>query len=205
MSLRSDQRPRRRTHLEKNSWKVFLSTYWKFKGLYDDEEVWLMSDAVRKDYQKSKDKLARMHSYGSVSKPIEEVISLLSNDEMAMFIDVLEILDVSYRVETTPMERLYFALEYIRYLRWMRYSFTTPEGGMRMNQVTYDKIVSDKMWRFIERIDKIRRDREQKEEKIIDYEVETLPEDEVQVKKVKYGHKSKGSEAVAEQGPETGH
>jgi uncharacterized protein (UPF0335 family) len=203
--LRSDPRPNKGKEIEVGAWKTFLSTYWKFKGLYDDEEVWFMSDAVRKDYRDSKDKLMHLPSYGSISKPIEEVIALLSKDEMAMFVEVLEILDVSYRVETVPMERLYYALEYVRYLRWMKYAFTAPEGVMRMNQVTYDKLVSDKMWRFIEKIDRIRQERNEKTDNVVDYEVETLPEGEVKVKKVKYGHKVKGSEAEPQPGTEEGH
>lgn len=168
------------------------------KGLYPDDEVWLMSEAEKRDAaaelatikDNSRNITTIRNEWKDMLKPIESVLCTLTEDELNLFYDILMLLDKEYTEEIPPVERLFVSLEYIKYMRWLQYTLTTPPELMRHAQVTYEKVIGDKMMEIFSRLNGIRREKEDKKDKLVDFVVETLPESEVVVKKVRYGEKN---------------
>jgi hypothetical protein len=181
--------------------KHWIGLYWRFKGLYPDEEVWLMSDAERKDSlaqtiaDRENDVYKTTHGLTIFKKGIEEVLFSLPPDELAIVHDVKDTLDREFGKEMHDTETLYYAIEYVRYLRWLKYAITQEEGALRSQHVSYEKTIGKKMFLMFERLDAIRREREQVTAGVVDFEVDVLPEEETKVKKVKYEYETTAAEA----------
>lgn len=150
-----------------------------------------MSQAEKKDAEREQKGIVQLRQeWSPMLKPIEAVLATLTAEELALFYDILMILDREYTEEIPPVERLFVAFEYIKYMRWMTYSLTTPPELMRHAQVTYEKVIGDKMMNIFSRLNGIRKEKDEKKGKLVDFVVETLPESEVVLKKVKYGEKN---------------
>ena len=160
-----------------------------------------MSDAERKDSlaqtiaDRENDNYKTTHGLTMFRKGIEEVLFSLPADELAVVHDVKDTLDTEFGKEMHDSETLYYAIEYVRYLRWLRYAFTQDEGSLRSQHVSYEKTVGKKMFQMFERLDSIRRERANITADIIDMEVDKLPEEDSKVKKVKYDYEATAAEA----------
>ena len=187
-------------HYKYSPW---VTLYWRMRGLYSEYEVWLMSDAYKKDrYKQLVTELQnnpiqtrrRTHGMTVFEKGMEEVLCELPPSELNMVHDVKSILDEEYSEEMSEAESLYYAIEYIRYLRWLKYAIKQGEGQLRSQHVSYEKTVGKKMFQMFERLDSIRLERAHRESDIVDFEVEVLPEEEATVKKVNYEYETTAAE-----------
>ena len=183
--------------------KPWVTLYWRFKGLYDEEEVWMMTDAYKKDRMKQKrveeknNMLAPYqptHGMTVFTKTIEEVLYELPEEELSVIHEVKSLLDGEFSEEMGEMERLYYAIEYVRYLRWLKYAIIQGEGQLRSHHVSYEKTVGKKMFQMFERLDGIRQERANREAQIIDFKVEVLPTEGAEVEKVSYDYETTAAE-----------
>ncbi len=183
----------------------WISTYWRFLGLYPNEEVWLMTEAERKDCMKDKLKEEEGQVTHGISKFLrspEEAIVRLDRAEVKIFKEVLDLLDYEYDQEMTEIERLYYALEYVRYVRWVQFAFAQGEGELREAHVAYEKLVGTKMAQFFKRMDDIRQEKRVRIANPIDMKAELIEEEATEVKKVAYKYKATAAESDSNIGNE---
>lgn len=166
-----------------------------------------MSDAEKKDSlaQTIADRenniahsIQTTHGMTLFKKTIEDVLFSLPPEELSVVKEVKNELDAEFGAEMHPTETLYYAIEYVRYLRWLKYAITQDEGSLRTQHVSYEKTIGKKMFTMFERLDTIRRERADRTAEVIDFEVELLPEGEAKVTKVNYDYKATAAEVNSE-------
>jgi hypothetical protein len=178
------------------------------RGLYDEYEVWLMSDAYRKDRREQSlaeseynplSPIRKTHGMSVFKRTIEEVLYELPESELSVVHEVKVLLDEEFE-EMHETERLYYAIEYVRYLRWLKYAISQGEGQLRSQHVSYEKTVGKKMFQMFERLDGIRQERANREAGLVDFEVEVLPSEDAKVKKVQYEYETTAAEKDSQSG-----
>lgn len=159
-----------------------------------------MSDAERKDSlartiaERQDGPYRTTHGMTMFQQTIEDVLFSLPPDEIEVVREVKKALDEDFSKEMHPTETLYYAVEYVRYLRWMKYAINLGEGQLLSQHVSYEKSVGKKMFQMFERLDAIRRERAERTTELIDFEVDLIPVGEAKVKRVKYEYEATAAE-----------
>jgi len=124
----------------------------------------------------------------------EKLLAMLSDSEIVTCAEVLELLDDHYSNEMTEIERFYHAVQYIKWQRWVVYSFEMDFSDFQKTDIALETQFHKKQTDFYNRIHELRREKGRAQEETLDFVVETLPESGVKVKKVKYVEKTPTAE-----------
>lgn len=214
MTLRDIFNPKKRTNYfdhqpERVDYTESRNMYWRLKGTLTDREVYLMTEAALQDSLETARKSGEMvrtypstHGvYALKASAPEKLLAMLSADEIMVCTEVLELLDEHFADEMTSMERFYHSIQYIKWQRWLVYSFKTDFSDFQKSDLALESQFHKKQTDFYNRLHELRREKKVIEEAVLDFVVETIPESEAVVKKVKYVEKAEVTEAVAAKGP----
>jgi hypothetical protein len=167
-----------------------------------EEEAWCMSEAEFREEIGPLDAERRIIPQKSINERMpEDIIVLMTSDELQIFHKVLSVLDIDFAKDMSGMERMYHAIEYVRYLRWLKYAMTVDTTGFSMRDIQQDSLHHKKQVEFFERLSEILKYRDETHSNAIDMEAVLVEEDEKKgVKKIKYEEvvHGKGSDARSE-------
>ena len=186
-----------------------IKMYWSLKGTLPDREVYLMTETARKESMELAKKSGELyrpiretHGLSKFTNTApEKLLTMLSPTEIATCAEILELLDDQYRDEMTDMERFYHAVQYVKWQRWMLYSFEMDFSDFQKSDLALEAHFHKKQTDFYNRLHDLRREQVRAQEEVIDFVVETIPESEAVVKKVKYVEKAEVVEAGTPEGP----
>lgn len=194
---------------ERVDWTESRKMYWRLKGTLTDREVYLMAEGALQDSLETTRKTGELAgvrptthgAYTLRASAPEELLSMMSANEIVVCAEVLDILDEHYVDEMTSMERFYHAIQYIKWQRWLVYSFKTDFSDFQKSDLALESQFHKNQTDFYNRLHELRREKKVIEESIIDFVVEAIPESEAVVKKVKYVEQAEVVEAGAAKGP----
>jgi len=180
------------------TYKETVYLYWALKGTLPDREVYLMTEAARLE---GVDTALKNGDIGYLSKSThglsllkgktrEKVLSQMTPDELVTLGEVLELLDRDFSEEMTDIERFYHGVQYIKWLRWVVYTFDMDFSDFRKSDLALESQFHKNQMDFYGRLHDLRREKAKSDERGPDFIIETLPEDNVSIKKVKYDEKA---------------
>ena len=211
---RMKRKPRKKTPYVNHQPEILgmaetIKMYWSLKGTLPDREVYLMTETARQEslaLAKSSGEFytGRPETHGLskfTNTAPEKLLTMLSPTEVATCDEILELLDIHYRDEMTGMERFYHAVQYVKWQRWLIYSFEMDFSDFQKSDLALEQQFHKKQTDFYNRLHELRREKVKIQEDVIDFVVETIPESEAVVEKVKYVEKAKVVETGTPEGP----
>lgn len=189
-------------HSRNDIFDIRDNLYWRMMGTIPKEEAWFMSEAEFREEIGPVDAERKIVPMKSINARLpEDIIALMTSDELQVFHRVLSVLDTDFVKDMSGMERMYHAIEYIRYLRWLKYAMTVDTSSFSMRDIQQDTLHHKKQIEFFERLTEILNGREEMNSKALTLEPVLVEEDEKKgVKKIKYEevYHGKGSDARSE-------
>lgn len=179
------------------------NTYWRMKGLYPDEEVWLMSEAEKLD---SEEFYAPNYDESDITKwkgPAAEIIERLEEEELVTYVKIFDEITKEYGNYVPFLEKVYDALSYVQYLSFLNWIQAQGPAKLRPQDVSYERLLHDKCSRLFKRMEAIREAKSRGEpiETEGEYEILEPEEGEEDIVKVEYDFEKAPEDAETQSGP----